>query len=160
MPDTPPLAAIYIVKPGDPPQSWKLRLSDPDRRDVRARITYLLASGAELVRDWVTVDDGMVVVPDPLSARLRLRVFAQLDAATLVEAVVALNYVDAANDYRSERQLIFTPTALAPQAVEIPIFADGPRTLSYELSIVKTNGQVVTRTLDGVSGPVIMISEG
>ena len=142
----PPLAELFFVKPGDAPRSWKIRLADPTSRTVRAKITWSLAGGGSIEGEWTTSDDGIVVVPSPFQDRVRVRVFCQLAAAELVEALVVLRYADEAHGYAFEKQLSFTPASLSAQSVDIPIFGGASKEWSWELTAVKSTGQVLSRS--------------
>jgi|GEM_PF-6630445 len=140
---SPPLAELFIIKPGDPSPTWKIRLSAATARTVKARVSYTLAEGRSIEGDWTETTDGIIVVPDPLPERLRVRVLPQLVAAELVEALLVLRYSDTARGYTVEEQLSFTPNVLAAQNVSIPIFEGGPREYSWSLTVVKSTGLVI-----------------
>jgi hypothetical protein len=157
--ESPPLAEIFFVKPGEGPRTWKIRLSGPESRTVSSRVTYTLPGGGSIEGEWTKTDDGIVLVPDPFAERVRVRVFSQLVAAELVEALLVVRYADAGHSYAVEKQLAFTPAALAPQTLEFLTFRDAPRTYSWELTVVKSTGQVITRSGESAEAALVLTEQ-
>jgi len=155
-----PLSETLLMKPGSDEHVWKIRLNAEDPRTFSYRLTFNLVGGARYVADWVQTDTPTVVVDDPFQGNLKLRLIPMLDASELVEAMVDLRYTDPGTGFTARRQQIFNAGALSPVSVEIPTLLATPGAYAYDITVVRTDGQVLTSAVDSAEGPVVLVSDG
>lgn len=155
-----PLSETWLLKPGAEERSWKIRLNAEDPRSFSYKLTYNLAGGARLSADWVRTDTPTVVVDDPFQGSLKLRLIPMLDASELIEAMVELRYTDPTTGFTLRKQHIFNPSAMSPVSVEIPTLAASPGAYAYDITVVRTDGQVLTSAVDNAEGPAVLVTDG
>jgi hypothetical protein len=151
----------FVLRPGDSGADWHVRLSDPDLRSYRYRLTYFLRDGVRHQMPWVDAADPSLVVNDPFQDAIRLRLVPLLDPAALVEADVDVSYAEPSG-YERRVQTVFSGSSLASQTITIPTLAKDPVPLSYEITIVRADGSVYQsgkRTAAADTG-VLAVSDG
>ncbi|MEE8585453.1 MAG: hypothetical protein V3T83_11430 [Acidobacteriota bacterium] len=138
----------FLLRPGDPPQQWKLRLSDDEQREYSYRVTYFLTSGLRIAHDRATSESPTLVINEPFQGSLDLRLVPLLDAANLIEAIVDITYQEEDSGYTRRMQHVFTPSNLFSASISIPTLAEEPASFRREVTIVRLDGSVF------VSGPI------
>jgi len=139
-------STTFVLHPGDPVVTWKLRLSDPTQRSYSYRCTYVFKDNVKYTGAWVTTADSSLVVNDPFTNVMNLRFVPVLDPTNLQEADVAIVYSEADTGYEHRAMVTFAPPTLTSALVTIPTLAAQPTGFSYTTTIVRADGTVNTPT--------------
>ena len=133
---------VITVKPGTPAQVWKLRLSDPQRREFTYRFLHRLTDGTTRQTDPVATTTASVAVNDPFEYPLIVEFFPNYDATGVSILFVEVLYEDPPNQLSRTEQLRFTgPT---PQSQRVR-FARADRTVdrySFQITILGVDNSV------------------
>jgi hypothetical protein len=141
----------FVLKAGDPPVHWRLRLSDPSLRAYQYRVTYFFPGNVRYTTDWVTTDGGTLVVNNPFQNQIELRIIPLLDINNLQEADVEIVYSEPETKYERRTQLTFGTLPLTTQVVVIPTLARNPKGYSYSTTVVRADGSVISPVLTPAS---------
>jgi hypothetical protein len=85
---------LITVRPGVPAQSWKLRLSDPERRAFTYKWIHRLKDGTTRDTDPVTTSIPLVTVNDPFDEPLVIELFPNFAWTGIKLVIVDLTYED------------------------------------------------------------------
>lgn len=149
----------FRVVAGGPKQLWRLRLSQPERRDWTANLTHHLRNGGTLRSGPITSDASFLPVNDPFVAALDIRAIPQFGPGEVRNAFVDITYDDPANNYHREERLELAGDSTVPVAVRIALLDANQRTFRHRVTVVGADGALTqkppvdgTETLIGV-GP-------
>ncbi|HSR51440.1 MAG TPA: hypothetical protein VLV83_11470 [Acidobacteriota bacterium] len=150
----------FLLRPGDAPQMWKLRLSDDEQREYSYRLTYFLNSGIRVEEDWQTSESPTLVVNEPFQGNLEVRLVPLLEASNLIEAIVDLTYEEEDTGYTRRVQQVFNPLNLQSAVINIPTLAENPQRYTREVTIVRMDGSVFASDPIESENRVAVISDG
>jgi hypothetical protein len=85
---------VITVRPGAPSQSWKLRLSNPDRRAFSYTVTHHLKDGTTRSADPAATNIPLVTVNDPFDEPLVVELFPNFAWTGLKLVIVDVTYED------------------------------------------------------------------
>lgn len=100
---------ILTVRPGGPEQSWKLRLSDPERRTFTYKWTHRLKDGTTRETLPVTSTIPLITVNDPYDEPLIIELFPNYDPAPIRLLIVDVTYEDPGAIRKRVQQIKFPP---------------------------------------------------
>ena len=99
-------ADTFRVLPTSAPQFWRLRLTQPARRDVAGDLHASPASnGATRTTGPISSDASVLPVDDPFEGALDIRAIPLFPPDTVRQVFVDVTYEDEANNYRREERL-------------------------------------------------------
>jgi hypothetical protein len=152
----------FLMKAGDPPVHWRLRLSDPNLRTYQYRVTYVFTGNYQHTTDWTTTDSATLVIGNPFKNQFQVRVVPILQVSNLQEADVEVVYQETVSGYEHRTPLTFNPAAMATQVVVIPTMSAAPTGYSFITTVVHQDGSVVqpTTTQATVDDQVVLVKEG
>lgn len=150
----------FVFTPGGGSQHWKLRLSDPELRRYRYRLTYFLQGNIRYQSDWEESEDVTLVINEPFRGTLGVRLVPLLDPLQLVEAVVNFNYVEAETGYHRSEQKVFTPASIATHAISLPTLVENPRNYGYDVTVIRLDGSVFESGPQSSESSALVISDG
>jgi hypothetical protein len=135
-------SSTVTVRPGSPPQSWKVRISDRSDDPVTGKsafeysytTTCTLKNGAVFHNGPVATTARAVIVDDPFAGAINLTIEPTFDATTTKLAIVEISYHDG-TDYAFEDTLQLQPGSAA-QHVHIPILDRSNNTYEYRVTTV------------------------
>ena len=127
------------VAPDSGPQSWKLRLSQPQQREYTYTLTHHLKDGTIKRGASVRTQATTVLVDDPFPGSLDVTFFPMLDWSTLRAAVLDVTYSDPANAYNRERRVRLAPE-LTETNVHFSVIDPKLKRYHHQLTLVRTNG--------------------
>jgi len=110
---------IITVTPGGPPQSWKLRLTDPERRAFTYRLIHRLRDGTTSETDPVSSEIPLVTVNDPFDDPLIIEFYPNYDPSALRMLLIDLSYQDRGSARKRTQQIKFLPTDLDSRRIRI-----------------------------------------
>ena len=140
----------FRVLPGSAPQFWRLRLTQPARRDWQANFTHHLKNGATRTSGPLNSDASFLAVDDPFEGALEIRAIPLFQAATVRNVFVDVTYVDEPNNYRREERLEIPGTAVDPIPLRIALLNPDLRTFRHRVTIVTTDGRLIQQApVDG-----------
>lgn len=100
---------LITVRPGAPTQSWKLRLSDPERRAFTYQWTHRLKDGTTRASEPVTTNIPLVTVNDPFDEPLIVELFPNFAWTGIKLVIVELAYEDPGWMRKRTQQVRFQP---------------------------------------------------
>ncbi len=108
------------------------------------RITYHRrpSDGGEIVTAWRPHVDTWLAVPDPLPVKRTLNLFTALPWEKILIAFVQIRYRDPENGIHFDEQIDLSRSTPFVRR-DYPIAADGPKALSYRLTMLMTNGELL-----------------
>ena len=151
-----------LLKPGEGAQNWKLRLGDDASRQFQYKVRYFLKSGnLRYETDFVTTEDPTVIVNEPFTGENSVRLMPLLDADTLLEAVVDLEYEEQSTGYRREfQELIDATNAGNRKSLKFPTLDSDSGSMSVETTVVRSDGSVFESGKKKLDTSVAIISDG
>ncbi len=153
----------FVLTPGGSSQNWKLRLSDDAPRGYKYRVRYFFAEGNTVLEtEWEERDQPSIVVNVPFRGEHRVMINPLLlDSSNLLQAIVDLEYKEQDTGYTVRSRHEFNGgDRLLPVSFTIPTLAEDPPAISYDTTILKLDGQVITdRDGESPSG-IILLTEG
>ena len=143
-------ADTFRVLPGSEPQFWRLRLTQPAKREWQATFTHHLKNGATQTSGPITSDASFLPVDDPFEGALEIRVIPLFPAGTVRNIFVDVTYLDEGNAYRREERLEIPGAAIDPIPLRIALLDPALRTFRHRITIVTTDGQFIQQApVDG-----------
>jgi hypothetical protein len=112
-------------------QSWKLRLTNPDRREVSYFFIHHLIDGSTRQTAEATTSATSIAVDDSFQDSLDIEFIPTFDTATVRSVFVDFHYEDPAHDYKRDEHLEFSGDAPDRQRLHIALF--DPNVKKYQL---------------------------
>jgi len=125
------------------------------------RLTYHRepAAGGNIVTPWRTGADSWLTVPDPLPMKRTLNIFPVLPWDRILYGFVQIRYRDDENGVRFEEQIDLSPSAPFIRR-DYPIAEQGHRRLSYRLTLLLTNGELLEGSWRETEDERLVLDEG
>jgi hypothetical protein len=101
---------LITVKPGAAEQSWKMRLSDPEKRNFSYKLVHRLKDGTTRESGPIESDIPSVTVNDPFDEPLVIELFPNYDPAPVRLLIVDVAYEDPTSPKPRVQQIKFQPT--------------------------------------------------
>lgn len=143
--DTPDLQTFRAVLSSERPQlEWRYRSFDPLPLPYRYRVTFHRPTerGGDIQSEWRETHDDWLSIPDPLPRKRTLNIFVNLPWQDIAAAFIQLRYDDDRNDIHHDEQIDLDPAKHVYRR-DIPIAEDGPRAISYRLTIFLHSGALM-----------------
>ena len=112
-------AQTFVVRPGSPAQTWKLRLADKDDNTYGYSTTTYLKDGTVISGANTTSTANAIIVSDPFPGAIDLTFQPAFDPNAVKIAIVEFSYQDPANNYSLVRT--FQLTAGQPVQLHVPL---------------------------------------
>ena len=145
------------VEPASPPQSWKLRLEDPQARDYTYRLVHHLKDGTTREEGPFTTRATALAINDPFPAALEID-FIPLWIEEPRMVFLDLEYEDPDNNYRREHRFTLPGNQSEPLRVRIALFDPEKKAFRVRQTFVGKNNSLqrgpfveTTETLIAVS---------
>lgn len=110
---------LITVLPGGATESWKLRLSDPERRGFSYRLVHRLKDGTTQQTDVVNTTIPLVTVNDPFQDPLIVEFYPNYDPSPLRMLLLDLTYQDRNSPKKRTQQLKFLPADTDSRRIRI-----------------------------------------
>ena len=141
----------FRVLPGHGPQSWRLRLTDPGKREWTASFTHHLSNGTTRTTGPVTSDATFLPVDDPFPDALDIRLIPLFAPDTVRQVFVDVTYDDEVNGYHREERLEIPGTVTDPVPLRIALLDPNQRQFRHRVTIVTRDGRLIQNApVDGV----------
>lgn len=134
----------FHIAPDSAPQSWKLRLSQPDQREYTYKLTHHLKDGTSKEGTPVRTKATTVLVNDPFPTSLDVTFFPMFDWSQLKAAMLDVNYTDPVNSYNREQRVRLEPN-LTETNVRFSIMDPKLKRYRYQLTLVRVDGRTERR---------------
>ncbi|MBY5974192.1 hypothetical protein KUV28_17680 [Ferrimonas balearica] len=150
---------VFVVKPGDAEQHWKLRTDDPDARRFSYTILHHMTDGTVRDGDSAETELTMVSVNDPFDDPISVEFVPNIDTASVAQVFLQITYSDPDNDYDRTATMTFRSTDLQPQTLRLARFDDGPREISVKATSMGTDNSVTRHATVTTAESFVFLSE-
>jgi hypothetical protein len=123
---------VITLKPDSPEQTWKLRLTHPERREVSHFFVHHLVDGSVRQSPTVTSSATTIAVDDSFEDALDIEFVPIYNTATIRSVFALVHYEDPAHSYVRDVQLEFSGDAPERQRLHIALF--DPNVKEYQLT--------------------------
>ena len=139
-----PQTGHLLLNEQNPRQNWRFRSFGERPLPFEYRLTYhrTEAAGGDIQGAWQQQIDGWLAIPDPLPVKRALNLFVNLPWPEIAIGFVQLRYDDEPNGIHFDEQIDLNPSIRFLRR-DYPIAANGPRALSYRLTMLLTDGQLL-----------------
>ena len=124
---------LVTVRPGSPPQSWKLRLSNPERRAYTYTMTHHLKDGTTRAAETAQTNIPLVTVNDPFDEPLVVELFPNFAWTGLKMVIVDVTYEDPNWLRKRAQQVRFQPEQ--SDSVRVRFARTDPEAGAYSLQV-------------------------
>lgn len=133
-----------LLNPDKPQAEWRHRSFGPAPLSYRYRATFHRPAerGGDIQGGWSQASDEWLSIPDPLPRKRTLNIFVNLPWQDIAAAFIQLRYDDEKNGIHHDEQLDLEPTKRVHRR-DIPVAEDGPRAISYRLTIFLGSGALM-----------------
>jgi len=153
-------ATNTVVFRGDsPPQTWKLRVSDPAQTSYTYSTCTFLKDGTQFSQPPVTTTARAVIVHDAFAGGIDVFVQPAFDASRTKAALIELDYKDAQSQYHYQNTLYLPAASAQPTRLHIPILDRSQNAFSYRISIVGGDDQQRTGAMVSTTNPVVLVGD-
>jgi hypothetical protein len=152
-------SASYIVRPGDQPQAWKVRLSDKAQRTYTYTAKCVLKDGTSFTSAPVSSTASAVIVNDGFAGGIDVVVQPAIDATKTKTALLEVEYHDQDAGYLFQTTLLLPPGKLDVQRLHIPLLDRSKSTFGYRIVTVGTNGQQHRGEMVSTQDPVVLVGD-
>lgn len=153
----------FPLSPGvGAPDNWRLRLRDDAPKTYRHRARYFFREGnTRLETDWKDAIAPSLLVHAPFEGQIRCIVNPiRLDPTNLLQAIVDVNYVEADSGYRKSFRKIYDGIEpLTIHSATINTVSATPGSLTYDMTLIRQDGSVVTQTGKEAANGLILLAE-
>lgn len=139
-----------LLKAPDSTETYRLRLQKGWTDTIYYKIRYMKSGGGELVLpdpdlgEWEETASDVLVVADPFSARMNVRVVVAGNTSELSSVFVDLEYEDEANDIFEYANLYFEETEMRrPQTWSVKLANPELRRYRYRQTLIFKDGNVM-----------------
>ena len=132
--------ALITLRPGGPPQSWKLRLSDKSDNSYSYTTKCTLKDGRVFDSGPFNSTASAIVVNDPFSGAINITIQPAIDPAKTKLAIVEIFYRDPTCDYDFETTLQVPPDS-QPRQIHIPVLDRARNAYQYRITTISTANQ-------------------
>lgn len=122
---------VITLRPDSGEQSWKLRLTNPDRREVSYFFVHHLMDGSTLQTEEATTSATSIAVDDSFQDSLDIEFIPTYDTATIRSVFVDFHYEDPAHHYLRDERIEFSGDTPGRQRLHIALF--DPNVKEYQL---------------------------
>jgi hypothetical protein len=133
---------VITIRPGGPEQSWKLRLSDPERRTFSYRLVHRLKDGTTVETTPVTTDIPLVTVNDPFDEPLVVELFPNYDLTSVKLLIIDVRFKESDTAREREKQVRFGPLDADSQRVRFARSDPSATDYSVQLTILGIDNSV------------------
>jgi hypothetical protein len=133
---------VITVKPGGAEQSWKLRLSDPEKRAFFYKLVHRLKDGTTRESEKVSTAVPSVTVNDPFEEPLVIELFPNYDPAPIRLLIVDVTYDDPTSTRPRVQQVKFQPTETESKRVRFARMDPTAGKYSVQLTILGVDNSV------------------
>ena len=148
-----------IVRGDSPPQSWKLRVSDPAQTAYTYSTSTFLKDGTQFSQPPVTTTARAVIVHDAFAGGIDVFVQPAFDASKTKAALIELDYQDAQSQYHYQNTLYLPAASAQPTRLHIPILDRSQNAFSYRINIVGADDQQKTGPMISTTNPVVLVGD-
>jgi hypothetical protein len=149
-------AQTFVVRPGSPAQTWKLRLADKDDNTYSYTTNCYLKDGTMIAAPSVTSTASAIVVSDPFAGALDLTFEPAFDATTVKLAIVEFSYQDAPNNYSLLKTFQMVPPA-QPFLLHVPLIDRTQNQYQYRVTLLSTTNQQTQGTYITATDPLVLV---
>ena len=152
----------FPLSPGAGADHWRLRLRDGAPTGFRHRERYFFKHGnIRLETDWSEATPPALLVHAPFEGQVNCMVNPiRLDPTNLLQAIVDVTYVDAATGFRESFREVFDGLEpLMPRERLINTITPDAGGLTYNMTLLRQDGTVVTQTGKEAPNGLIILSE-
>ena len=150
---------VFIVKPGDAEQHWKLRLDDPAARTFSYSMVHHLADGTTRDGESGETELTTVYVNDPFENPISVEIMPNFDPSAVKQVFLQITYSDPANNYERNETMTFNADNMASQKLRLARFDNGPMDVSYRATSMGTNNSVNRHATVTMAEPFVFLSE-
>jgi len=133
----------FLLTKEKPEQAWKIFVRDPKLTQFDYKLIFRAANNRDIERPWVTSDEEQVFVRDPFPNKLRVDVVPNVPWTQVQDLFVDLQYEDKENNILQQDSLHFAPADAAAKAFTVELRNPALRRVSYNVSIIFTDGRLV-----------------
>jgi hypothetical protein len=148
-------AQTFIVRPGSPVQTWKLRLADKDDNRYTYSTNTYLKDGTLISTPSTTSTANAIIVSDPFAGAIDLTFQPAFDPSAVKIAIVEFSYQDPANSYSFVKT--FQLSAAQPVQLHVPIIDRTKSQYQYRVSLVSSNNQQTQGSYITASDPLVLV---
>lgn len=150
---------VITVQPGGTQKSWKLRLSDPDRRSFSYKLVHHLKDGTTRDTEAVATDTPLVTVNDPFDAPLVVELYPNYSASGLKLLIVEITYQDPASVRMRAQQVRFLPDEVESKRVRFARSDALAGAFTMQLTILGNDNSVRRLSAVTLASPLIFLGE-
>ncbi len=108
---------LITVRPGGAEQSWKLRLSDPERREFSYKLVHRLNDGSTRETERISSTIPSITVNDPFEEPLFIELYPNYDPTPIRPSIVDITYDDPTWPSQRVQQVKFQPNDIDSKRV-------------------------------------------
>ena len=150
---------VFMVRPDDGPQSWKLRLDDPTAKTFGYAMVHHMSDGSTRPGDAGETEMTTLLVDDPFDSAISVEFWPNFDPALIQQVFLQITYSDPVNNYERSESLTFSNTAMQGQKLRLARFDDGPEEISIRAMVIGVDNAVTRHATVSTSAPFIALSE-
>jgi len=136
---------VITIQPNSDTQHWKLRLSDPNRRNFSYKFIHHLLDGSASETEFVEATSSTVVVNDPFEDPLIIEFFANYDASDINTVFVKVTYEDIVNQFERTQELRFVGNTQTSQRLRFARLDPSLDRYSYAVTVLGNDNSVTRR---------------
>jgi hypothetical protein len=132
-----------VLDVDNPERMWPLFIADGGPEEFTYQVTYCAANLRDEVRPEVVTDDPIVTIRNPFPAARRrvLEIVPAVDWDLVDQVFVDCLYEH--EDVREEASLVFDADNRAPQQFGVDLVDPAERLVSYRVTIIRADGEVI-----------------
>jgi len=150
---------VITVKPGSAEQTWKLRLSDPNKRQFSYSLSHRLKDGTTREVPAVVSDIPLITVNDPFQEPLIVEFFPNYDASNLKLLIVDVTFEDPELSLKRQQRLEFTAVSLDSQRLRFARSGPSVNRFSFQITILGSDNSVRRLPAVNSESTIIFIGE-
>ena len=135
---------LIELTPDKPSQTWHFRSFAAQTQPYEYQVTYhrTAENGGDIEHPWQQQVENWLSVSDPLPVKRTLNLFVNLPWSDINVAFVQVRYQDDRNNIHFDEQIDLNASTRYIRR-DYPIAADGPRTISYRLTLLLNRGPLL-----------------
>ena len=153
------LAESFLLSKDHPEETWTRFRLDPAAADYEVRVTFLSATGRDVLQDWRTTDQERLVIRDPHPLKRTVTVAAAVDWRLVGMVFVEMRYRDPVNGVDQEATLSFldTDTDRAPKTFAVNLMDAEQRLVGWSATFVLKDNRTILVPPSTTAGQTLVL---
>ena len=150
---------LITLRPAGGQQSWKLRLTDPNRRGFSYKLLHHLKDGSTRETEPVSTNIPLVTVNDPFQEPLMIELFPNYQPGDFKLVIVDVTYEDPGFTHSRAQQVRFLPDETESRRVRYARTDASVGSFSLQTTILRNDNSVRRLPAITLENPLVFLGE-